>query len=79
MTRDQSTTVCVLDEEAAVYEPLLARAGIVTAGPEAPIWLAQPDLAAAELARGANTPQWIQSTWAGVRPLVGSRLNEASP
>ena len=70
MTRDQFPIVCVLDEDAASFAALLAHEGIVTAGPEAPIWLAQPDLAAAELGRGTNTPDWIQSTWAGVRPLV---------
>lgn len=35
------------------------------------ILLAQPDLAAEYLKRG-GTPQWIQSTWAGVTPLLDS-------
>lgn len=39
------------------------------------IVLAQPDLAA-EYLRSGSTAQWIQSTWAGVRPLVDVMLKQ---
>ncbi|KRW58048.1 D-2-hydroxyacid dehydrogenase [Pseudomonas sp. TTU2014-080ASC] len=38
-----------------------------------PIWLGQPDLLA-NLLRSGSQPQWLQSTWAGIRPLLASDL-----
>lgn len=38
-----------------------------------PIWLGQPDLLAPLLRQGVK-PQWLQSTWAGVTPLLASGL-----
>lgn len=38
-----------------------------------PLWLGQPDLLAALLRRG-HPPQWLQSTWAGVTPLLADDL-----
>lgn len=38
-----------------------------------PIWLGQPDLLAPLLRQGAK-PQWLQSTWAGITPLLASGL-----
>ena len=64
--------VHVLDEDAGQYHELLDAAGVRTAGPQAPIWLAQPDLAAAALQTTKTPPEWIQSTWAGVRPLIAN-------
>lgn len=38
-----------------------------------PLWLGQPDLLAAVLRRG-HQPQWLQSTWAGITPLLAADL-----
>nr|WP_298142186.1 D-2-hydroxyacid dehydrogenase [uncultured Pseudomonas sp.] len=38
-----------------------------------PLWLGQPDLLAALLRQG-HKPQWLQSTWAGVTPLLAADL-----
>ena len=38
-----------------------------------PLWLGQPDLLAALLRQGAK-PQWLQSTWAGITPLLAGDL-----
>lgn len=70
MSEDSPFNVYVLDEDAETYATLLAKAGISPFGPDAGVWLAQPDLAAEALRRDENKPHWIQSTWAGVRPLV---------
>jgi phosphoglycerate dehydrogenase-like enzyme len=37
------------------------------------VWLGQPDLLAPLLAQGAQ-PQWLQSTWAGITPLLAQEL-----
>lgn len=37
------------------------------------IWLGEPDAAAALLAQGAK-PEWLQSTWAGFKPLLAAGL-----
>ena len=36
---------------------------------DCPVWLGQPDLLATLLRQG-HTPQWLQSTWAGITPLL---------
>jgi phosphoglycerate dehydrogenase-like enzyme len=38
-----------------------------------PVWLGQPDLLATLLRQGLR-PQWLQSTWAGVTPLLAADL-----
>ena len=40
---------------------------------ECPLWLGQPDLLAALLVQG-HKPQWLQSTWAGITPLLAPDL-----
>lgn len=40
---------------------------------EAPIWLGQPDLLA-NLLRQGHKPKWLQSTWAGITPLLADGL-----
>lgn len=40
---------------------------------ECPVWLGQPDLLATLLRQG-HKPQWLQSTWAGVTPLLAQGL-----
>lgn len=38
-----------------------------------PLWLGQPDLLAALLRQG-HQPRWLQSTWAGITPLLAADL-----
>ncbi|MHA6493893.1 D-2-hydroxyacid dehydrogenase [Pseudomonas borbori] len=38
-----------------------------------PVWLGQPDLLAGLLRQG-HKPQWLQSTWAGITPLLATDL-----
>lgn len=38
-----------------------------------PVWLGQPDMLAGLLRQGAR-PQWLQSTWAGITPLLAADL-----
>lgn len=40
---------------------------------DCPVWLGQPDLLATLLRQG-HTPQWVQSTWAGITPLLAEGL-----
>ena len=40
---------------------------------DCPVWLGQPDLLATLLRQG-HTPQWLQSTWAGITPLLAEGL-----
>ncbi|MBW0237769.1 MULTISPECIES: D-2-hydroxyacid dehydrogenase [Pseudomonas] len=40
---------------------------------ECPVWLGQPDLLATLLRQG-HKPQWLQSTWAGITPLLAQGL-----
>ena len=40
---------------------------------ECPVWLGQPDLLAT-LMRQGHKPQWLQSTWAGITPLLAQGL-----
>ena len=48
-------------------EHLLAAAG------QCPVWLGQPDLLA-QLLRHVCKPEWAQSTWAGITPLLATDL-----
>ncbi|WP_263260802.1 D-2-hydroxyacid dehydrogenase [Pseudomonas sp. RIT-PI-S] len=40
---------------------------------DCPVWLGQPDLLASLLRQG-HRPRWVQSTWAGITPLLGLGL-----
>ncbi|MFY9962392.1 D-2-hydroxyacid dehydrogenase, partial [Pseudomonas sp.] len=40
---------------------------------QCPVWLGQPDLLATLLRQG-HQPQWLQSTWAGITPLLADGL-----
>ncbi|VVN59317.1 Glyoxylate/hydroxypyruvate reductase A [Pseudomonas fluorescens] len=40
---------------------------------DCPVWLGQPDLLATLLRQG-HQPQWLQSTWAGITPLLAEGL-----
>lgn len=40
---------------------------------DCPLWLGQPDLLA-DLLRLGHQPQWLQSTWAGITPLLAPDL-----
>jgi phosphoglycerate dehydrogenase-like enzyme len=46
---------------------------LVTLAAECPVWLGQPNLIATLLRLGCK-PQWVQSTWAGIRPLLAAGL-----
>ncbi|WNW11231.1 D-2-hydroxyacid dehydrogenase [Pseudomonas sp. DTU_2021_1001937_2_SI_NGA_ILE_001] len=48
-------------------------AQLAAMAPQAQVWLGQPDLLASLLLQGSK-PQWIQSTWAGITPLLDERL-----
>ncbi|HDS1683020.1 TPA: D-2-hydroxyacid dehydrogenase [Pseudomonas putida] len=41
--------------------------------PQCPVWLGQPDLLASLLRQG-HKPAWMQSTWAGITPLLAEGL-----
>lgn len=74
--------VLIAEHDYAVYTQLLRQAApeleIMSSGDSAelsrlaadcPIWLGQPDLLA-NLLRQGHKPQWLQSTWAGITPLL---------
>ncbi|MDX5630249.1 MULTISPECIES: D-2-hydroxyacid dehydrogenase [unclassified Brenneria] len=61
-----------LHDEAAPIELALSDGTTEQANRYA-VWLGEPDVAAALLARGAK-PEWLQSTWAGFKPLLAAGL-----
>jgi phosphoglycerate dehydrogenase-like enzyme len=77
--------VLIAEEEFALYADLLrAEPGLqlhggsevhrlVDAARECPVWLGEPDLMA-ELLRKGCKPEWMQSTWAGITPLLARDL-----
>lgn len=78
--------VLIAEHDHALYAQLLRQAApdlqIMTSGDSAelagmaadcPIWLGQPDLLATLLRQG-HQPQWLQSTWAGITPLLADGL-----
>jgi phosphoglycerate dehydrogenase-like enzyme len=80
------TRVLIAEQDYALYAKLLSEAApdldIHTSGDSAelarlaadcPVWLGQPDLFVNLLRQGAK-PQWAQSTWAGIRPLLADGL-----
>ncbi|MGQ7957173.1 D-2-hydroxyacid dehydrogenase [Pseudomonas sp. SP16.1] len=46
---------------------------LAAAAGDCPLWLGQPDLLAPLLRQGLR-PQWLQSTWAGITPLLAADL-----
>lgn len=78
--------VLIAEQDYAVYAQLLREAApdldVCTSGDSAelaqlandcPVWLGQPDLLATLLRQG-HSPQWLQSTWAGIKPLLADGL-----
>ena len=78
--------VLIAEHDYPLYAKLLQHAApqldIQTSGDSAqlaqmaadgPVWLGQPDLLATLLRQG-HTPQWLQSTWAGITPLLAPGL-----
>ena len=74
--------VLIAEQDYSLYAQLLQQAApelqVHTSGDSAqlaqlaadcPVWLGQPDLMATLLRQG-HTPQWLQSTWAGITPLL---------
>lgn len=78
--------VLIAEQAHAIYARLLAElapelevltsddsAELQRLAPQADVWLGQPDLLASLLRQG-HTPQWLQSTWAGITPLLAKGL-----
>lgn len=78
--------VLIAEHDHAVYAQLLRQAApdleVLTSGDSAelsrlaadcPVWLGQPDLLATLLRQG-HQPRWLQSTWAGITPLLAEGL-----
>lgn len=78
--------VLIADHDYSLYSQLLQHAApdleIQSSGDseqlsrmaaECPVWLGQPDLLATLLRQG-HQPQWLQSTWAGITPLLAEGL-----
>lgn len=78
--------VLIAEQDHANYARLLGEAAptleIVTSNDSAelarqaagcPVWLGQPDLLASLLRQG-HRPEWVQSTWAGITPLLAEGL-----
>ncbi|MBO3277727.1 D-2-hydroxyacid dehydrogenase [Pseudomonas schmalbachii] len=76
----------ILDREHKLYAALImaAEPGLVVvsgndpdalqdAAAECPVWLGEPDLVGAMLRKGVF-PVWVQSTWAGITPLLADDL-----
>lgn len=80
--------VLIAEQDHPQYARLLREAApdleVLTSGDSAeladqaaqcPIWLGQPDLLATLLRQG-HQPQWLQSTWAGITPLLADGLQQ---
>ncbi|MCV9878277.1 D-2-hydroxyacid dehydrogenase [Brenneria izbisi] len=77
------TAVLLLDPRADDIVPVLHHAapalelalsdGTAEQAQRYPVWLGQPDVAAGLLSQGAK-PKWLQSTWAGFKPLLADGL-----
>ena len=78
--------VLIAEQDHPLYAQLLNEAApdleVLTSGDSAelsrlaadcPVWLGQPDLLAT-LLRQCHRPQWLQSTWAGITPLLAEGL-----
>lgn len=78
--------VLIAEHDYPLYAQLLQQAApeleVQTSGDSAklakmaadcPVWLGQPDLMATLLRQGQK-PQWVQSTWAGITPLLADGL-----
>ena len=78
--------VLVIDADHARYRALLAEQApdlrvlpgscadtLVADAAACPVWLGQPDRVATLLRRGI-APRWLQSTWAGITPLLAADL-----
>jgi len=78
--------VLIAEHDHPVYAQLLREAApdleVLTSGDSAelarqaadcPVWLGQPDLLATLLRQG-HQPRWLQSTWAGITPLLADGL-----
>lgn len=74
--------VLIAEHDYTIYTQLLRKAApdieVMSSGdsavlsrmaPECPVWLGQPDLLA-NLLRQGHSPSWLQSTWAGITPLL---------
>ncbi|AVD89062.1 D-2-hydroxyacid dehydrogenase [Pseudomonas sp. SWI44] len=73
--QDHATYARLLSELAPDLEILTSgdSAELARQAPECPVWLGQPDLLASLLRQG-HKPDWMQSTWAGITPLLAQGL-----
>ena len=80
--------VLIAEHDYPVYTQLLRKAApeleVLSTGDSAelsrfaadcPVWLGQPDLLA-NLLRQGHKPAWMQSTWAGITPLLAEGLTQ---
>ena len=70
--------ILLLKHNRECYEPLLQAAGLQYSCDPAqaglcPVWLGEPDLVVPLLRQGLR-PDWLQSTWAGITPLLAADL-----
>ncbi|WP_394559177.1 D-2-hydroxyacid dehydrogenase [Aquipseudomonas alcaligenes] len=68
--------IFLLEHDRERYAQLLPGLELCTDPAQAascPVWLAEPDLAAPLLRQGLR-PEWLQSTWAGITPLLADDL-----
>lgn len=78
--------ILIAEQDHAVYARLLHQAApdleVLTSGdsaelarhaPACKVWLGEPDLIATLLRQG-HLPDWVQSTWAGITPLLAEGL-----
>ncbi|MDR2306929.1 MAG: D-2-hydroxyacid dehydrogenase [Paucimonas sp.] len=73
--QDHANYARLLGETAPDLEVLTSgdSAELARFAPDCPVWLGQPDLLASLLRQG-HKPDWMQSTWAGVTPLLAKGL-----
>ncbi|AXO87523.1 D-2-hydroxyacid dehydrogenase [Pseudomonas parafulva] len=78
--------VLIAEQDHALYARLLGELApdleVLTSGdsaelarqaPQCPVWLGEPHLVASLLRQG-HVPDWLQSTWAGITPLLAEGL-----
>ncbi|KPM60149.1 hydroxyacid dehydrogenase [Pseudomonas putida] len=72
---DHARYAALLREGAPDVEVLTSgdSAELARQAPQCKVWLGQPDLLASLLRQG-NKPDWMQSTWAGITPLLADGL-----
>lgn len=73
IAEQQCTTYAALLQPELTLCPGATLAELMVSAGSCEIWLGQPDLLAALLRQGLK-PRWLQSTWAGITPLLAADL-----